>query len=73
MIIKVLYSKTVNKIYFSSKPSHSGRDKQYAISYEEKPTIEMLKKMQGKDKAYFHAHMKDDSLVLGDKIDDQQW
>lgn len=73
MIVKVLYSKTANRIYITSKPSHNGRDKQHAIDYEEEPTAGMLKVMQGKEMAYFHAHLKEDSLVVDDKIDDQQW
>ena len=73
MIIKVIYSKTDNRIYFKSKPSHNGRDRQYNIDYEQEPAKIILEKMQGKNIAFFHAHMKEDSLVLDDKIDDQQW
>lgn len=73
MIVKVQYSKSANKIYITSKPSHNGRDKQYTVNYKEDASVEMLKKLQGKDVGYFHAHMKEDSLVLGDKIADQGW
>jgi hypothetical protein len=73
MIIKVLYSKTANRIYITSKPSHNGRDRQHTVNYEEEPTTEMLNILQGKEVAYFHAHLKEDSLVIDDKIDDQHW
>ena len=73
MIIKVIYSKKDNKIYIKSKPSHSGRDRQHGIEYEDRPSNEMLNKLQGKNIAYFHAHMKEDSLVIDDIIDDQRW
>jgi hypothetical protein len=73
MIIKVQYNKIENKIYFKSKPSHNGRDRQYIIDHKEAPSGEMLNKLQGKRVGYFHAHMKEDSLVVDDKIDDQMW
>jgi hypothetical protein len=73
MIIKILFSKIDHKIYFKSKPSHNGRDRQYNIEFEQEPTKELLDKMMGKNIAYFHAHMKEDLLVLDDKIENQQW
>jgi len=73
MIIKVIYSKKDNKIYIKSKPSHSGRDRQYIIDYEDEPSKEMLQKLQGKNTAFFHAHMKENALVIDDIINDQNW
>jgi hypothetical protein len=73
MIIKVIFSKIDNKIYFKSKPSHSGRDKQHHVDFEQEPTKEILEKLAGKNVAYFHAHLSQDLLVLDDRIDDQQW
>jgi len=73
MIIKVQYSRAANKIYITSKPSHSGRDRQHSVYFEDTPTKELLVKMQGKDTAFFHAHKNQDSLVIDDKIEDQRW
>jgi hypothetical protein len=73
MIVKVLYSKSANRIYFTSKPSHNGRDREHSVDFESEPTHELFMKLQGKDFAFFHAHMKEDTLVLDDKIDDQHW
>jgi hypothetical protein len=73
MILKVQYSKSANRIYITSKPSHSGRDKQHAVNHEMEPSKELLNKLQGKENAYFHAHMKEDTLVLDDQIEDQRW
>jgi hypothetical protein len=73
MIVKITHSKSANKIYITSKPSHRGQDKQHAINFEEEPNIELIKKMQGKETAFFHAHLKEDSLVIDDMIEDQRW
>jgi hypothetical protein len=73
MIIKVLYSKKDKKIYITSKPSHRGQDRQHAVDIEQEPTKDFLLKMQGNEVAFFHAHLKEDLLVIDDRIDDQQW
>lgn len=73
MIVKVRYSQSDNKIFITSKPAHSGRDRQHAVSIDFEPSEAILRKLAGKPVAYFHAHLKEDSLVLDDRIDDQQW
>lgn len=73
MIVKVQANKDIGKVYISTKPSHSKKDKEHAINYTGDLTDEIAFKMRGKTQMYFHAHWKERMLILDNEVEEQQW
>jgi hypothetical protein len=72
MIVKVVLLDSGN-LTIRTKPSHRGKDREHAVDIVIKPIASVLVKLNGKKIAYFHAHLKEDTLVLDDIIADQRW
>ena len=58
-------------IEIRSKPRHQRGE--HEVEYDGVADLKLLEKLKGRQKVYFHAHLKEDQLVVDDEVEGQNW